>query len=85
MLTLDELAHAAVPNELRALLVHLDAMLAKFPEETRAAWLLRYVEGYRFDEIAEACGCSLATAKRRVARAQAFVRQQLHIQEVAGE
>lgn len=84
-LTLDELAHAAVPSELRALLVHLDAILAKFPEVTRAAWLLRYVEGYRFDEISEACACSLATAKRRVARAQALVRQHLDIEEAANE
>jgi len=82
-LTLDELAHAAVSSEQRALLVHLDAILAKFPEETRAAWLLRYVEGYRFEEISEACACSLATAKRRVARAQALVRQHLDIEEVA--
>lgn len=84
-LTLDELAHAAISTELRAMLIHMDALLAKFPEEVRAAWLLRYVEGYRFDEIKQACGCSLATAKRRVARADTLVRRYLDLDEVASE
>ena len=80
---LDELAHQSLPADLRAMLMQLDAVLVKLPEAVRAAWLLRYVEGYRFDEIASACRCSLATAKRRVTRAHARVRQQLDIDEVA--
>jgi RNA polymerase sigma-70 factor (ECF subfamily) len=35
------------------------------------AWLLRHVEGERLQDVALACGCSLATAKRRIASAQA--------------
>jgi RNA polymerase sigma-70 factor (ECF subfamily) len=38
--------------------------------EDRLAWLLRHVEGERLQDIALACGCSLATVKRRVASAQ---------------
>lgn len=36
----------------------------------RTAWTLRHVEGYRLAEIASACGCSLATAKRRIEAAR---------------
>jgi DNA-directed RNA polymerase specialized sigma24 family protein len=31
------------------------------------------VEDYQLDEVAEACGCSLATVKRRIAAAQAVM------------
>jgi RNA polymerase sigma-70 factor (ECF subfamily) len=37
----------------------------------RIAFCLRHVEGMKLEEVARACGCSLATAKRRVASAQA--------------
>jgi RNA polymerase sigma-70 factor (ECF subfamily) len=36
----------------------------------RFAWSLRYVEGYSLEEVAAACDCSLATAKRRIVSAQ---------------
>lgn len=84
-LGLDELVHPGVSEDQRAALVHLDAVLSRLQEEVRAAWLLRYVEGYRFDEISGACRCSLATAKRRVARAHAEVQAQLAIEEAADE
>lgn len=44
----------------------LDAM----PADDRIAFVLRYVEGLSVPEVAEQCGCSLATTKRRIARAQ---------------
>lgn len=44
----------------------LDAM----PADDRIAFVLRYVEGLAVPEVAEQCGCSLATIKRRIARAQ---------------
>ena len=84
-LGLDELVHPGVSADERALLIHVDAVLSRLPAEVRAAWLLRYVEGYRFDEIGTACRCSLVTAKRRVARAHAAVRQELELEEVADE
>jgi RNA polymerase sigma-70 factor (ECF subfamily) len=42
--------------------------------EDRLAWLLRHVEQERLEEVALACGCSLATAKRRIAAAQEVLR-----------
>ena len=39
------------------------------------AWMLRNVEGHALQEVADACGCSLATAKRRIALAQRRVRE----------
>jgi len=37
----------------------------------RLVFVLQIVEGYTLPEIADACGCSLATVKRRLARAKA--------------
>lgn len=45
-------------------------VLARMPVNTRIAWVLRYVEQRGVDEVAQALGCSEATAKRRVAKAQ---------------
>ncbi len=36
--------------------------------------MLRHVEGLALEEVAEACECSLATVKRRVAAAEVVVR-----------
>lgn len=70
---LDELADPATSTETRAELRLLDRKLARVSERDRAAWLLRYVDGFALEEVAEACGCSLATAKRRIAAAEAVV------------
>lgn len=73
-LSLEELADASVSLEARAELRLLDRKLAAVPERDRAAWLLRHVEGFSLEEVAEASGCSLATAKRRIAAVDAVVR-----------
>ena len=44
-------------------------LLEQMPAKERIAYALRYVDGMTFPEVAEACGVSLATAKRRVAKA----------------
>lgn len=41
----------------------------------RAAWILRHVEGEKLDDVAAILGCSLATAKRRIAAADARVQR----------
>ncbi len=46
------------------------ALLEKLPADHRIAFTLRYVEEMSLQEVAEACGCSLATVKRRLTRAQ---------------
>lgn len=70
---LEALASAEATPEMRAELARLDAVLARMDPELRMAWMLRHVEGWELTEVATALGCSLATAKRRLAEAGAIV------------
>ena len=45
--------------------------LASLPVDDRIAFTLRFVEGMELTEIAATCNVSLATTKRRIARAEA--------------
>lgn len=66
----------ADPNasaEERRLVAHVYRALDRLPIKERVAWVLRHVEGESLEQVAELCGCSLATAKRRIARAHAQV------------
>lgn len=69
-------------GDTRAELALLDRELAKLPAEQRIAWMLRHVEGEALEDVADACGCSLATAKRWVAAADQAVRRYVHVDEV---
>jgi RNA polymerase sigma-70 factor (ECF subfamily) len=71
---LEELASPHVSPEVRAELALVDAVLAKAAAADRIAWVLRRVEGYALDEVATACACSLATAKRRIGAVDARLR-----------
>ena len=53
----------------------LYAALAALPVDERLAWTLRHVEGSTLEEVAVGCGCSLATAKRRIARVSRTLRR----------
>ncbi|HEV8551296.1 MAG TPA: sigma-70 family RNA polymerase sigma factor [Polyangiaceae bacterium] len=44
-------------------------VLDRMPPEERVVFTLRFIEGMILDEVAEASGVSLATAKRRLAKA----------------
>jgi RNA polymerase sigma-70 factor (ECF subfamily) len=73
--------HVAAPGcspEERALLSRVYRELDKVPAAERVAWTLRYVDGERVEAVAELCGCSLATAKRRIAAAQATLERTFH-------
>jgi len=59
----------------------LSHVLLALSDQDRAAWLLRYVEGYKVEEVALMCGCSLATAKRRIGRADTLVRRHVQLEE----
>ncbi len=74
-----------VDLELHAEIGKLDDLLRRRPTQERIAWMLRYVEQYRLEEVAEACGCSVATVKRRIARTQERVLAHLSIDFVVGE
>ncbi len=67
-------ADGASPEE-GALLAAVYRALDRLPADHRVAWTLRHVQGERLDQVALLCGCSLATAKRRIAAAHAAIRE----------
>jgi len=70
---LDAVASSDASPEARALLAQVYALLCTMVPDDRIAWTLRYVERHRLETVAELAGCSLATAKRRIQRAQTFL------------
>lgn len=62
----------AGPDE-RRLVAQVYRALDRLPIRDRVAWVLRHVEGESLQQVADLCGCSLATAKRRIARAHAKI------------
>jgi len=58
---------AASPHE-KALIAIVFRLLDEMPVEDRLAFSLRHIQGERLETVAELCGCSLATANRRIAR-----------------
>ena len=59
------------PQDKAVLILRVYAALELLPVDDRIAWTLRNVEGESLDDVAHITGCSLATVKRRIARAQA--------------
>jgi RNA polymerase sigma-70 factor (ECF subfamily) len=55
--------------EQRALLARVYRALDGIPVNERLAWALRHIEGEPLESVAVLSGCSLATAKRRIAAA----------------
>lgn len=70
---LDAIASPEADSEARVLLAQVYALLQTLSADDRIAWTLRYIENHRLEVVAELCGCSLATAKRRIHRAQRFL------------
>jgi RNA polymerase sigma-70 factor (ECF subfamily) len=81
---LDSLLAPGATPELRSELRSVERALNGASAAERFAWVLRYVEGNSLEEVAAASACSLATAKRRLASAQALVQAALS-QEPAHE
>jgi RNA polymerase sigma-70 factor (ECF subfamily) len=73
-----ELRDPSISPERRALLSRVYVALDRIPVDQRIAWTLRYVEGEKLEDVAERCGCSLATAKRRIAAAHGRLEAELH-------
>ncbi len=81
----EPLARQAGPSvnaETRAELALLDRVLDRMSGDDKSAWVLRHLEGYALEEVAELCNCSLATIKRRIARADAMLAEHFGIEEV---
>jgi RNA polymerase sigma-70 factor, ECF subfamily len=60
----------AVSGEVSEALRSTYATLDKLPADERIAFALRFIDGMELTEVADACGVSLATIKRRLARAE---------------
>jgi len=71
---LEALAAPGTNADQRAELALVDRALAGVSANVRIAWMLRMVEGLELAEVASACGCSLATVKRRISAADTAVR-----------
>ena len=66
----EQIADESASPEQKALLARVYTVLDKVPTNDRIAWTLRHIEGQQLEEVAGICGCSLATAKRRISAAQ---------------
>ncbi len=66
---LPEVEAGAASGEVLDALGATYAILATLPAEERIAFALRFIDGMELTEVAAACGTSLATIKRRLARA----------------
>ena len=75
--TLAALAAPDLHLDQRAELALLDRLLGRVRVPLRIAWILRRVDGLSLAEVAAACACSLATAKRRIGDVDAIVRQHI--------
>ncbi len=70
--SLDPPAPGASAEE-RVAIIQLFSLLETLPVNQRLAWSLRHLEGAALQEVAEACGCSLATVKRWIGAAHAVI------------
>jgi RNA polymerase sigma-70 factor, ECF subfamily len=52
-------------------------VLDELPVADRLAFSLHHVEGEKVEDVAKLCGCSCATAKRRIARAQRAIEDRM--------
>ncbi len=78
--SLEALAAPTLRPDDRAELALADRVLRRLPAELRIAWILRRVEGLLLADVASACDCSLATAKRRIAAADAEMARHVSFQ-----
>lgn len=62
---------AAIDPEQQAALARVYRVLDRMPARERIPFALRFVDGMQLVEVADACELSLATAKRRLAKARA--------------
>jgi len=83
--TLDQCAAENTDQSTRSELVRLERVLQGVSFEPRLAWMLRHVDGHTLPEVAAALGCSLATAKRRLADAEVRVRKHVAHDTERGE
>jgi RNA polymerase sigma-70 factor (ECF subfamily) len=74
----DRLPDPRAGPEEQQLVIEVYRALDRVPARERIAWALRNVEGESLERVAALCGCSLATAKRRIAAAHTKLCRQLN-------
>jgi RNA polymerase sigma-70 factor (ECF subfamily) len=79
--TLEAIASPDASPDVRSDLAVLGRLLLELPVDQRIAWSLRHIEGASLEEVASACHCSLATAKRRISSAHKRVRADVRLSE----
>jgi RNA polymerase sigma-70 factor, ECF subfamily len=80
--TLDTLASPGAGPEVETELRKLGELLETLPARRRIVWTLRVLQGCSLDEVAELCGCSLATAKRDVQATHRALRERVDLEEM---
>jgi RNA polymerase sigma-70 factor, ECF subfamily len=75
----DEVAAPGALPEHRDLVRRMYAVLDKLPVELRIAWVLRYIQAETVQSVAELCGWSLSTAKRRIQAAHGRITAKLNL------
>lgn len=70
----DLVADDGVKADLQPLVALLYSTLDRVPPRERVAWVLRHLQEEPLDTVAELCGCSIATVKRRIAGAELLLR-----------
>jgi RNA polymerase sigma-70 factor (ECF subfamily) len=72
--TMPDAAREGAPDpETRRVVTRIFEVLDDVDDRGRMAFVLRHVQGYELTEVARSLGCSLATAKRSLAKVQGFV------------
>jgi RNA polymerase sigma-70 factor (ECF subfamily) len=77
----ENVAGPQASGEERLFLQRVFTVLDDLPVSARVAWVLRYLEGEPLEVVARQCDCSLATAKRRIAHAQAEIERRVAADE----
>lgn len=70
----DLVADDGARAEMQPLVALLYSTLDRLPARERVPWILRHLLEEPLDTVAELCGCSIATAKRRIAVAERVMR-----------
>jgi RNA polymerase sigma-70 factor (ECF subfamily) len=71
----EQVAAPGASPEDHVLLNTVYEVLDRLPTPLRVAWSLRHAEGMELQAVADACECSLATAKRRIAAAHEAIQK----------
>jgi len=66
-----------VTREMPGTRVDIERAIAALPEGARTVLVLRDIEGYKYDEIAEMQGVALGTVKAQIHRARRMMREKL--------